>query len=133
MNGRIDNENSMLEDLVSFYGFDFTKERLMENITKAERVKINAVYFLWLNKEIVYVGCTTTHPMERMKAHKCDAEFDEISWIEVPKPLMKAIEWFYIEKLNPPKNRNKYKPWLGFEVQDYTGIPVRKLNDKDAE
>jgi hypothetical protein len=61
------------------------------------------VYFLIRNKEIVYVGQSTSI-YARVAAHHADKEFTHFSYIKCPSSHLRSLEALYIAKFSPILN-----------------------------
>lgn len=79
--------------------------------------KTQGVYFLILNKEIIYIGMTN-HVFRRINQHQNDGKiFDSFFYIKCQKEKCAELEKFYIKKFMPKFNiehkenshRKKYK------------------------
>lgn len=71
------------------------------------------IYFLISNKEIIYVGMSKSID-ERIDMHRKNRmPFDSFSWFEAPELYLRAIEAYYIHRIQPPLN-NDYPIAYGF-------------------
>lgn len=66
--------------------------------------KIECIYFLIKNKEIVYIWKTKDF-YERISMHARFKEFDSYYFIETPEEKQSELENFYIIKFNPKHNK----------------------------
>jgi len=78
----------------------------------------SGVYFLFLCEELMYVGmCRSfadrveTHYRPNRPSLKTSDWFDSVSVIYTPLEFAEAIEGYYINALNPPRNYKAGKPW----------------------
>jgi hypothetical protein len=62
------------------------------------------IYFLVAGKRIVYVGLSNRIPRRIFQHRDNGVEFDSLTWFEAPEFYMKAIEAYYIERIDPPFN-----------------------------
>ncbi len=71
------------------------------------------VYFLIRCKEIIYVGMSKDFD-RRLETHlENGMPFDSFAWLEVPEMYMKAIEAYYIDRMQPIYN-NHFPRVYGF-------------------
>jgi hypothetical protein len=65
--------------------------------------RCSAVYFIWHNGNVVYVG-RAKDLKNRISGHEKVEKDDQISWIEVPKYKLVHYEAFYIWMCKPMLN-----------------------------
>lgn len=66
------------------------------------------IYFLYLGKEIVYIGQTIQkHPMNRIGQHFGEKQFDSFSIKQIRIELLNEVEMGFIIKHNPKYNKHK--------------------------
>jgi hypothetical protein len=82
---------------------------------KEERPKICCVYFLFLKKQLIYIGQTVDF-RKRMSGHEYQYLHDSVRWIECPKDKLEHYEKRLIKILQPlanyqfnKKNRDRVK------------------------
>jgi hypothetical protein len=77
--------------------------------------RICAVYFLFKDQELVYVG-SSTHMQKRLCSHieQKKIDWDNYSYLEFRKEDVRNMESYYIRLFRPPMNiRECNKKWLG--------------------
>jgi hypothetical protein len=78
------------------------------------------LYFLILDRKIVYVGLAKDVGMRLEQHRKARMPFDSLTWLEVPELFIKDMEAYYIDRIKPPLNI--FKPltyYFGKMVGEY--------------
>lgn len=94
-------------------GFYFMANSKRENALKIRRYKVDinyncGIYFLFRHGIVVYVGQSIDVPV-RISQHKVSGgkDFDEYSFIRIPKDKLDSTERYYINFHNPTYNKTK--------------------------
>lgn len=91
--------------------FHFTDARIIaEAVTEFHApnlppmARCYGVYFLINGCDIVYIGQSTDIPGRILTHRKNGVDFDRFTWFEAPELYLRAIEAYYIRRIQPPLN-----------------------------
>lgn len=91
--------------------FHFTDEQIINSAVSEfsapdlpEMASCYGVYFLIENKEIVYVGQSNDINTRLTQHRENGIVFESFAWFEAPQPYLRAIESYYIHRIQPRLN-----------------------------